>query len=50
MWGFVLVCVRVFQLHHLTPVAHNTNRRWGKQEDAFSEQGKLPQHHDLLPK
>lgn len=54
MWGFVKVtvcgCVCVCQLLPLTPVAHDTHRWWGEDKDSFSEQGKLPQHHDLLPK
>ena len=40
----VYVCV------HLTPVADHTNRwRW-ENKQTFSEQGKLPKDHNLLPK
>lgn len=34
----------------LTPIADHTDRGRRENEDAFPEQSKLPQHHDLLSK
>lgn len=42
-----LHCIAPFR-RSLTPVADHTNGRRGEDEETFTQQRKLPQHHDLL--